>query len=256
LGNPDFNAAQLRQQAKQILKENKVTRYIRVRVIGGDGRGIRLAFERREWAGRLQMWYYWHLMLGCLSILLILVHSGFRFGNPVAVLAFLCLIGVVATGILGYVIYQVVPPALTKIEQRVEKTPEELREDLDEVYRELEAVAQGKSQAFLAIYQQESTIPGISLTPSWRWLTGPADIARDTVRPDRLRLVVREIPGPEQEDFRKMVRLLFRKESLEVSLYPRLRYEYLLKVWLSLHIPLTAGLMVFSLIHILSVLYY
>jgi len=69
-------------------------------------------------------------------------------------------------------------------------------------------------------------------------------------------------PGPsllcnaEQEDFRKMVRLIFQKEKLEVSLYPQLRYDYLLKIWLALHIPLTAGLMVFSLIHIVSVWYY
>jgi hypothetical protein len=53
-----------------------------------------------------------------------------------------------------------------------------------------------------------------------------------------------------------MVRLLFQKEKLEVSLYPQLRYDYLLKIWLSLHIPLTAGLMIFSLIHIVSILHY
>lgn len=254
--NPHLEPTQLRQQAKQILKDNKVTPYIRIRIIGGRGQGVRLAIERREWAGQLQVWYCWHLMLGCLSVLLIATHAGFRFSNPVAVLAFLFLVGVVATGVLGYVIYKVVPPALTKVEQRVEKMPEELGEEVNEVRRELEAVTQGKSPSFCAIYQHEAAIPGVSLTPSWRWLVGPAEIARDTTRPDRLRLIVKEIPGPEQEDFRKMIRLLFQKESLEVSLYPQLRYDYLLKIWLSLHIPLTAGLMVFSLIHILSVLYY
>lgn len=256
LRNPRLKPTQLRQQAKQILKDNKVTRYIRVRILGGGGQGVRLSIERREWAGQLQVWYCWHLMLGCLSVLLIATHAGFRFGNPIAALAFLFLIGVVATGVLGYAIYKVVPPALTKVEQRVEKTPEELHEELNEVRRELEAVTQVKSPSFLAIYQQEAAIPAVSFTPSWRWLLGPTEIARDTARPDRLRLIVREIPGPEQEDFRKMVRLLFQKESLEVSLYPQLRYDYLLKIWLSLHIPLTAGLMILSLIHILSVLYY
>jgi len=98
----------------------------------------------------------------------------------------------------------------------------------------------------------EQTRPGYG----WRWLWAPAEIARDTTRPDRLRLIVKEIPSLEQEDFRQMVRLLFQKEKLEVSLYPQLRYDYLLKVWLSLHIPLTAGLMIFSLIHIVSILYY
>ncbi|HKA52111.1 MAG TPA: hypothetical protein VKJ47_00470, partial [Candidatus Binatia bacterium] len=218
--------------------------------------GAQLTVSRREWVGRQEVWYYWHLMLGSLSVLLILTHAGFRFGNVVAVLAFVCLVGVVATGVWGYFVYWVVPPALTQVEERVQKTPEELREELRSVNQELEETARGKSAAFREIYEREAAIPGVSLTPSWRWLWGPAEIQRDTVRPDRMRLVISEIPAAEQEDFRKMVRLIFQKEKLEVSLYPQLRYDYLLKVWLALHIPLTAGLMIFSLIHIISIWYY
>ena len=94
------------------------------------------------------------------------------------------------------------------------------------------------------------------MTPSLRWLTGQSEIERDTARPDRLRLIVMEIKPSEQEDFRKLVRLLFRKEKLEVSLYPQLRYDYLMKVWLSAHIPLSVGLAVFAVIHIASIFYY
>jgi hypothetical protein len=255
--NAALQAAAVRKQVKQILHKTGMTRYLSAQVSAGPGgRGVRLAITRREWGGRLQTWYYWHLMLGCLSILLILTHAGFRFGNLIAVLALICLIGVVATGIWGYLIYQRVPTALTKVEERVEKTPEELREDLQEVQRALTSVIRNKSPLFREIYAQEIAIPGVSLQPTWRWLWAPAEIARDTTRPDRLRLIVKEILPDEQEDFRQMVRLLFQKEKLEVSLYPQLRYDYLLKVWLSLHIPLTAGLMIFSLIHIVSILYY
>lgn len=255
--NAALRAAAVRKQTKQILRETGMTRYLNAQVAAGPGgRGSRLSITRREWGGRLQTWYYWHLMLGCLSILLILTHAGFRFGNLVAVLALICLIGVVATGIWGYIIYQLVPTALTKVEERVEKTPEELRDELQEVNQGLTTIIREKSQIFRDIYQQEVAIPGVSLQPTWRWLWAAAEIARDTTRPDRLRLIVKEIPSLEQEDFRKMVRLLFQKEKLEVSLYPQLRYDYLLKVWLGLHIPLTAGLMIFSLIHIVSILYY
>ncbi|MBM4254390.1 MAG: hypothetical protein FJ147_00670 [Deltaproteobacteria bacterium] len=255
--NASLTVSAVRRQASAILRQTGMKRFLYAQVDAGPGgRGVRLAIGRREWGGRLQTWYYWHLMLGLLSILLILTHAGFRFGNLVAVLALICLIGVVATGTWGYIIYQLVPTALTKVEERVEKTPEELRDELQEVTQELETIIQGKSQLFNEIYQQETAIPGVSLKPSWRWLWAPAEIARDTTRPDRLRLIVKEIPGTEQEDFRQMVRLLFQKEKLEVSLYPQLRYDYLLKIWLSLHIPLTAGLMIFSLIHIVSILYY
>jgi hypothetical protein len=252
-----LQASAVRQEAQNILRQNGMKRYLYAQVAAGPGgRGVRVSIGRREWGGRLQTWYYWHLMLGILSILLILTHAGFRFGNLVAVLALICLIGVVVTGIWGYIIYQIVPTALTKVEELVEKTPEELRDELQEVTRELNAITRDKSQIFREIYQQEAAIPGVSLQPTWRWLWAQEAIARDTTRPDRLRLIVKEIPGPEQEDFRKMVRLLFQKEKLEVSLYPQLRYDYLLKIWLSLHIPLTAGLMIFSIIHIVSILYY
>jgi hypothetical protein len=256
LRNPQLKPAALRRQAREILREHEVTRTIRVRFSRGTGKGVKLDIERKEWAGRLEVWYHWHLMLGCLAVLLILTHAGFRFGNVVATLAFLCLVGVVASGILGYVLYRVIPPALTRIEERADKTPEELSEELQEVKRELQTVIAGKSQSFRDIYEQESTIPGIDLVPSFHWLFRAAEVKRDTARPDRLRLVVKEIPQTEQEDFRKMIRLLFQKEKLEVLLYPQLRYDYLLKIWLSLHIPLTGALMAFSLIHIVSVLYY
>ncbi len=67
---------------------------------------------------------------------------------------------------------------------------------------------------------------------------------------------MKKVPEKNQADLRKMMRLIFDKEKVEISLYPQLRYEYLLKVWLNVHIPLAAGLMVLSLIHILLIIYY
>jgi hypothetical protein len=246
----------LERDARKILADNGVRRTIRVRLVRGKGIAARLAIERREWGGRLQTWYYWHLSLGCLAVLIILLHAGLRFGNVVATLAFVFLVAVVLTGIAGVFIYWRVPPALTLIEERAERTPEELREELEQVTQELSSLADGKSETFRHVYAQELAIPGIAMRPTVRWLVERATIDRDTARPDRLRLIVKEIPASEQEDFRKVVRLLFRKEKIEVSLYPQLRYDYLMKVWLTAHIPLSAGLATFSIIHIISVLYY
>jgi uncharacterized membrane protein YciS (DUF1049 family) len=256
IGNPNGSPKVIRGQAKAILKKHGVTRYIQCHLIGGRGQPLRLDVARREWAGRLEIWYYWHLMLGVLSVGLILTHAGFRFGNLIATLAFLFLVGVVVTGIIGYFIYRIVPLALTQVEERVQKTPEEIRAELQEVETRLSAIVQGKSDVFREIYQREIAIPHVRLKPSLRWLWGPAEMTRDTTRPDRFRMSVEDIPSPEQETFREMARLLFQREKLVVSLYPQLRYDYLLKMWLTLHIPLTAGLMIFSLIHILSIWYY
>lgn len=254
--NPKQNLREVRRDAKKILAAHRVRRTIRARIESPRGAAPRLVAERREWIGRLQTWYGWHLALGVLSVLFILLHAGFRFGSVAATLAFVLLVAVVASGILGVALYWKIPPRLTRIEERAERTPEELRDEAAEVDRELAAVIEGKSGRFREVCEQELSIPGISMKPTWRWVFGPAVIDRDVARPDRLRLVVKEIPPSEQEDFRKAMRLVFRKEKIEVSLYPQLRYDYLLKVWLTAHIPLSAGLAVFSLIHIAAVLYY
>jgi hypothetical protein len=254
--SPKQDLREVRREAKKILKTHRVRRTIRARVEQPSGAAPRLVAERREWIGRLQTWYVWHLALGLLSVLFILLHAGFRFGSVAATVAFILLVAVVASGILGVALYWIVPPRLTRIEERAERSPEELRDEAEEVDRELAAVIEGKSARFREVCEQELSIPGISMRPSWRWLFAPAVIDRDVARPDRLRLVVKEIPPSEQEDFRKAMRLVFRKEKIEVSLYPQLRYDFLLKVWLTAHIPLSAGLAVFSVIHIAAVLYY
>jgi hypothetical protein len=254
--NPNTSMRATMKEARRILRQNRVGRTIRAYVEGGRGKASRLVLERREWGGRLQTWYYWHLSLGSLAVLLIVLHAGFRFGNVIATLAFACLVGVMLTGIVGVYLYWVLPGKLTLIEERSERTPEELRDELVQVTRELEETAAGKSPGFRKVYEQEIAIPGISMKPSVRWLFETAEVERDTARPDRLRLVVKEIPPSEQEDFRKAIRLIFQKEKLEVSLYPQLRYDYLLKAWLTLHIPLSAGMWAFSVIHVVSILYY
>ena len=81
--NAALHVSAVRRQAGHILRQTGMKRYLYAQVSAGPGgRGTRLSVGRREWGGRLQTWYYWHLMLGCLSILLILTHAGFRFGQP------------------------------------------------------------------------------------------------------------------------------------------------------------------------------
>jgi hypothetical protein len=254
--NPKAGLSPIAKEAKKILKDQKVGRTIRARLESGRGAAPHLVLERREWGGRLHTWYLAHLSLGTLAVLFILLHAGFRFGNVIATLAFLCLVGVVLTGFIGIYFYWTVPSRLTVIEERADRTPEELRDELKEVVGEMRALITNKSQKFLEVYNQELSIPGVTMTPNLRWIFDRPTIERDTARPDRLRLIVKEIPPSEQEDFRKVIRLVFRKEKIEVSLYPQVRYDYLLKAWLTAHIPLSAGMWAFSVIHVVSVLYY
>ncbi|MEA2627359.1 MAG: hypothetical protein QOD06_3404, partial [Candidatus Binatota bacterium] len=90
--NPGQDLRAIRRETKRILKNNRVGRTIEARIESGRGAAPRLVLQRREWGGRLQTWYVSHLSLGTLSVLLILLHAGFRFGNVIATLAFVCLV--------------------------------------------------------------------------------------------------------------------------------------------------------------------
>jgi hypothetical protein len=63
--------------------------------------------------GSAQFWLRGHLWLGTLSIPLILFHAGFRWGGLLEQLLLLLLAGVVASGVFGLVLQQVLPRQIT-----------------------------------------------------------------------------------------------------------------------------------------------
>jgi hypothetical protein len=63
--------------------------------------------------GSAQFWLRGHLWLGTLSIPLILFHAGFRWGGLLEQLLLLVLAGVVASGVFGLVLQQVLPRQMT-----------------------------------------------------------------------------------------------------------------------------------------------
>src|SRR6185436_19791058 len=69
--------------------------------------------------GRLETWLHIHIYLGLLSFVLILLHSGFRFHDKVAISAFVVLILVVATGVWGALLYQRVPRLLSEVQTNI-----------------------------------------------------------------------------------------------------------------------------------------
>jgi hypothetical protein len=74
---------------------------------------------RRVPLGRVQWWLRWHIWLGLLSVPLIVLHTGFEFGGTLALATFVLFLLVIASGIVGLVLQQVIPRRL------LEEVPEE-----------------------------------------------------------------------------------------------------------------------------------
>jgi hypothetical protein len=65
------------------------------------------------WIGARKTWLRGHVWLGSLSGVLILCHSGFRWGGPFEQVLMILLFLTLGTGVLGLVLQQVVPALLT-----------------------------------------------------------------------------------------------------------------------------------------------
>lgn len=66
-------------------------------------------FRTRRWLGPAQLWMKAHLWLGLLTVPLVLLHSGFRFGSSLTFVLAWIFIGVISSGVLGLVAQNVLP---------------------------------------------------------------------------------------------------------------------------------------------------
>jgi hypothetical protein len=65
------------------------------------------------WIGSRKVWLKGHIWLGLLSAVFLLCHSGFRWGGPLEGLLWLTVAGVLATGVFGLLVQQILPRLLT-----------------------------------------------------------------------------------------------------------------------------------------------
>ena len=82
--------------------------------------------------GRAQTWMRGHLWLGLLSLPLILLHSGFRYGHGLTAVLMTLLIIVVASGVFGAVLQHYMPHVMTR-----EMTMETIYEEIGHVRAQL-----------------------------------------------------------------------------------------------------------------------
>jgi hypothetical protein len=92
----------------------------------------------RSWIGRRQDWLRGHIWLGLLSVVLILLHSNYRWGGPLTAALWIVLGITTVSGIVGVVLQHFLPREITaRIEREaiIEQVPylcQRMREDSDE----------------------------------------------------------------------------------------------------------------------------
>jgi hypothetical protein len=83
-------------------------------LVGGAIIFFEMAILPRKWLrgrqlGATVLWMQFHIWLGLLSLPIVLVHSGFRFGNPLTAITLALFLAVIASGLWGHIMQQWLP---------------------------------------------------------------------------------------------------------------------------------------------------
>ncbi|HEU4888263.1 MAG TPA: hypothetical protein VFV49_10275 [Thermoanaerobaculia bacterium] len=213
--------------------------------------GIRKRWYRSTF-GTLEQWMQSHIYLGVLVLVILLFHTGGRFNDKVAVATLVLVIIVVASGIVGAILYATVPRMLTEVES--ELTVEELGDQLNQMARSMARIASGRSAPFQRIYDElmRQTAPG----PLAGWRLIVSRLKRKSQQDADWARLIGLVPREEQEELRQMLVVSRQRRELLLRLVYQQRYKNVLEFWLYIHVPFTIALIAFAILHIAAVFYY
>jgi type II secretory pathway pseudopilin PulG len=218
--------------------------------------------------GSLQGWVSAHVYLGLALLLVVSLHAGFQFGWNIHTLCYVLMVVVIASGLVGIVLYQRMPQQLSQ--NRAQQTSEQMLAELQELDERTRRVAANASpDEVLAI---EANIAGTRIGGSTVAILSAQD--RSTVRlPDgpaepepnpgqarilewlSARLSASDDAG-RTRTLTDLVSLIGARRALLRRLQQDARLRGWLSIWLYVHVPVTFGLLGSLIAHVVSVFLY
>jgi hypothetical protein len=219
--------------------------------------------------GAVQGWLSAHIYLGITLLVIVFLHAGFQFGVNVHTLALALLLLVVASGVYGVFVYMKYPGRVS--ENRGGASRPELLDQLEDIDRRSQRVAKNLSDDY-----RELVSSGISRTQLggtlWSRLRA-RDLSQIVLRnADGTRVVSN--PGQEAAldwladqqsratdadsaaSIGELSALLRNKRQLLRQIGEDLRLQAKMELWLYVHVPLSAALLMALLVHIVTVFLY
>ncbi len=200
--------------------------------------------------GRTRSWLYVHVYGGGMFLLLVLLHSAFRWPSGVLswslwILSF----WTVLTGLLGLALQRWIPRVLASLSTeinaaRIPQLSQEIRQRVEALVASCDDPV--KKLATRRIHQDLQG-PRRSL----KFFIDPSS-ASSAFPLEELAYLRRLAVGDEEERLQQLERLLATKHELDVHF----TLQNALRVWLVVHLPASWMLLMLILIHIFSVVYY
>lgn len=220
---------------------------------------VLLAFGvRKRWyrstLGTLDGWLQSHIGLGLVVVVVVLLHSGWRFHDALATTTLWVLMVVVASGLFGARAYASVPRRLSAVESNL--TPREISDELNRLARVMARLASSGSPALVRIFQRLMAGATPGRFAGWRLLfaaggaQGPGEDSRAHAQ------LLASVSEVERPVLRQLLVLWRQHREMYLRLRAQERYRKLLQAWLFLHLPLSILLLVLLILHIIFALYY
>ncbi len=220
-------------------------------------------------AGTVQGWLSAHVYLGLALPIVVLLHAGFQFGFNVHTLAFVLMMLVVLSGLYGVFIYAKYPERIS--DNRGGASRPELFDQLDDIDSRSNRVAKDLPAPFGKLVQSGATRTQLGGT-LWSRLRGQDNSTVVLPNPGQSNAV----PNAGQEaamdwladeqsratdpdsaaKIGELSALLRNKRRLLRQLREDLRLQATMEFWLYFHVPLTAGLLMALVAHIVTVFLY
>lgn len=220
-------------------------------------------------AGTVQGWLSAHVYLGIALPLLVLLHAGFQLGGNIHTLAFVLLLLVVLSGLYGVVIYLKYPERVSS--NRGGASRPELFLQLEDLDARSSRIAAALPAAFGALVQSGAsrTQLGGSLWTRFRGADGSTIVLPGQGQTSAVTNAGQEAALDwlaEQQSrasdadsaarIGELSALLRNKRKLLRQIREDQRLQATMELWLYLHVPLTAGLLVATVAHIVTVFVY
>lgn len=222
-------------------------------------------------AGSVQGWLSAHVYLGLVLPLIVLLHAGFQLGVNVHSLAFFLMLLVVLSGMYGVFIYLKYPERIST--NRGGATRPELFDQLQDIDSRSGRVAAELPAAFAELVQSGSSRTQLG-SSIWSRLRGEdnssitlpdqgqgqgnavsnagQEAALDWLADEQSRATDADVTARISE----LSALLRNKRKLLRQIREDLRLQASMELWLYFHVPLSIGLLVALLVHIVTVFFY
>ena len=202
---------------------------------------------------RLEAWLSAHVYFGLALLVIVTLHTGFRFHYDVHTLAYVLMVLVIVSGLLGVYVYVRYPRLMT--ESRHGTTLRVMLLEVADLDRRSREACVDLSDEFARAVEisHEHTRIGGSLS---RHLRGSDPHCGTTRALAQVAELAKSAPPERLEAVSRLLMALGRKQSLVAQIRRDLRYKALMEAWLYLHVPLSFALLAALVAHIVSVFFY